>query len=50
MKHAKQQNDPLWRNGQTTTSRDQLPNPEHNDPVVEAQQQNARSNQQKRNH
>ena len=42
MKRSKQQNDPLWNNGQTTTS-EQTPQPERIDPVIEAQDQNAQS-------
>lgn len=43
MKRSKQ-NDPLWNNGQTTTSAsEQMPQPEHNDPVIEAQQKNSKS-------
>ena len=50
MKQAKQQNDPLWRNGQIPTSRDQQQEPERNEPLIEAQKQNEHSRQNKRNH
>ena len=49
MKRSKQQNDPLWNNGQTTTS-EQTPQPERIDPVIEAQDQNSQSADRKHKH
>ena len=48
MKRSKQQNDPLWRNGQTPSS-EQTPQPEKNEPIIEAQEQNDHSSKHKRN-
>ena len=44
-----QQNNPLWRNGQTPSS-EQTPQPEKESPVIEAQEQNQQSGKHKRKH